>query len=56
MPSVRVEGEAKMVSDFGFVTEWELQQSLERTQRLRPDLLKGEVAVCPKKEKTKGKK
>lgn len=50
VPEVLLSGNERLIK------EWELQQSLERTQRLRPDLLKGEVAVCPKKEKTNGKK
>ena len=50
VPEVLLSGNERLIK------EWELQQSLERTQRLRPDLLKGEIAVCPKKEKTKGKK
>ncbi len=32
------------------IKEWELQQSLERTQRLRPDLLKGESVPSLKKK------
>ena len=50
VPEVLLSGNERLIK------EWELQQSLERTQRLRPDLLKGEIAECPKKEKTKGKK
>lgn len=46
VPEVLLSGNERLIK------EWELQQSLERTQRLRPDLLKSEIAVCPKKEKT----
>ena len=50
VPEVLLSGNERLIK------EWELQQSLERTQRLRPDLLSGEVALSPKKGKTKGKK
>ena len=50
VPEVLLSGNERLIK------EWELQQSLERTQRLRPDLLSGEVAACPKNGKTKGKK
>lgn len=48
VPEVLLSGNERLIK------EWELQQSLERTQRLRPDLLKGEsVPSLKKKEKNK---
>ena len=38
VPEVLLSGNERLIK------EWELQQSLERTQRLRPDLLVGDVA------------
>ncbi|MBR6033099.1 MAG: tRNA (guanosine(37)-N1)-methyltransferase TrmD [Bacteroidaceae bacterium] len=50
VPEVLLSGNERLIK------EWELQQSLERTQRLRPDLLKDETPECPKKGgKTKRK-
>ena len=37
VPEVLLSGNERLIK------EWELQQSIERTQRLRPDLLKGET-------------
>lgn len=45
VPEVLLSGNERLIK------EWELQQSMERTQRLRPDLLTGEAA--PKKGKHK---
>ena len=51
VPEVLLSGNERLIK------EWELQQSWERTQRLRPDLLAGGVAESPtKKGKTKRKK
>ena len=48
VPEVLLSGNERLIK------EWELQQSLERTQRLRPDLLKGEtVPSLEKKGKNK---
>ena len=48
VPEVLLSGNERLIK------EWELQQSIERTQRLRPDLLKGEsVPSLKKKEKNK---
>ena len=44
VPEVLLSGNERLIK------EWELQQSLERTQRLRPDLLKGETAPSTKKK------
>ena len=43
VPEVLLSGNERLIK------EWELQQSMERTQRLRPDLLSGETASSPKK-------
>lgn len=48
VPEVLLSGNERLIK------EWELQQSIERTQRLRPDLLKGE-SVPSLKEKGKNK-
>jgi len=45
VPDVLLSGNERLIK------EWELQQSLERTQRLRPDLLSDEAAACLKKKK-----
>ncbi|MBP5630604.1 MAG: tRNA (guanosine(37)-N1)-methyltransferase TrmD [Bacteroidaceae bacterium] len=48
VPEVLLSGNERLIK------EWELQQSLERTQRLRPDLLKGEtIPSLEKKGKNK---
>lgn len=48
VPEVLLSGNERLIK------EWELQQSIERTQRLRPDLLKGEnVPSLKKKGKNK---
>lgn len=47
VPDVLLSGNERMIK------EWELQQSLERTQRLRPDLLSDKVVSCLKNGKTK---
>lgn len=47
VPEVLLSGNERLIK------EWELQQSLERTRRLRPDLLSGEAEVAPKKGKKK---
>ena len=48
VPEVLLSGNERLIK------EWELQQSIERTQRLRPDLLKGEsVPSLKKKRKNK---
>ena len=44
VPEVLLSGNERLIK------EWELQQSLERTQRLRPDLLKGETVPSLKKK------
>ena len=44
VPDVLLSGNERLIK------EWELQQSLERTQRLRPDLLKGETVPSTKKK------
>ncbi|MBQ6226048.1 MAG: tRNA (guanosine(37)-N1)-methyltransferase TrmD [Bacteroidaceae bacterium] len=44
VPEVLLSGNERLIK------EWELQQSLERTQRLRPDLLKGESVPSLKKK------
>ncbi len=44
VPEVLLSGNERLIK------EWELQQSLERTQRLRPDLLKGEAIPSIKKK------
>ncbi|MBP5630442.1 MAG: tRNA (guanosine(37)-N1)-methyltransferase TrmD, partial [Bacteroidaceae bacterium] len=43
VPEVLLSGNERLIK------EWELQQSMERTQRLRPDLLLGETATSLKK-------
>ena len=48
VPDVLLSGNERLIK------EWELRQSLERTARLRPDLLAGEEAA-PVKRKTKRK-
>ena len=45
VPEVLLSGNERLIK------EWELQQSMERTQRLRPDLLKAEAETNPKKTK-----
>lgn len=47
VPDVLLSGNERLIK------EWELQQSLERTQRLRPDLLVGQEPAIPKKTKKK---
>ena len=47
VPDVLLSGNERLMK------EWELQQSVERTQRLRPDLLAGEAAVPMKAKKGK---
>ena len=47
VPDVLLSGNERLIK------EWELQQSLERTQRLRPDLLVGQEPATPKKTKKK---
>ena len=47
VPDVLLSGNERLIK------EWELQQSLERTQRLRPDLLVGQELATPKKTKKK---
>lgn len=47
VPDVLLSGNERLIK------EWELQQSLERTQRLRPDLLVGHEPATPKKGKKK---
>ena len=44
VPEVLLSGNERLIK------EWELQQSIERTQRLRPDLLKGETIPNMKKK------
>lgn len=44
VPDVLLSGNERLIK------EWELQQSLERTQRLRPDLLPNEALTTPKKK------
>ncbi len=44
VPEVLLSGNERLIK------EWELQQSIERTQRLRPDLLKGETIPTIKKK------
>ena len=44
VPEVLLSGNERLIK------EWELQQSMERTQRLRPDLLSGETVASPKKK------
>lgn len=44
VPEVLLSGNERLIK------EWELQQSLERTQRLRPDLLPSEAQTSPKKK------
>ena len=44
VPEVLLSGNERLIK------EWELQQSIERTQRLRPDLLKGETIPSIKKK------
>jgi tRNA (guanine37-N1)-methyltransferase len=44
VPEVLLSGNERLIK------EWELQQSIERTQRLRPDLLKGESVPSLKKK------
>ena len=44
VPEVLLSGNERLIK------EWELQQSLERTQRLRPDLLPPEALTNPKKK------
>lgn len=43
VPEVLLSGNERLIK------EWELQQSIERTQRLRPDLLSGDVSPISKK-------
>lgn len=50
VPDVLLSGNERMIK------EWELQQSLERTRRLRPDLLSDEAISCLNQGKTKEKK
>ena len=47
VPDVLLSGNERLIK------EWELQQSVERTHRLRPDLLAGEAAVPMKAKKGK---
>ena len=47
VPEVLLSGNERLIK------EWELQQSLERTQRLRPDLLAGTGLESPRKTKKK---
>ena len=49
VPEVLLSGNERLIK------EWELQQSLERTQRLRPDLLPAEATMSPKKGHKKNK-
>ena len=49
VPEVLLSGNERLIK------EWELQQSLERTQRLRPDLLVGDVAKGQKMKNNKRK-
>jgi len=49
VPDVLLSGNERLIK------EWELQQSLERTQRLRPDLLVGDVTTSTKKGHKKEK-
>ena len=49
VPEVLLSGNERLIK------EWELQQSIERTRRLRPDLLADEEAVIPD-PKRKGRK
>ena len=44
VPEVLLSGNERLIK------EWELQQSIERTQRLRPDLLKGEASPSSMKK------
>ncbi|MBO7136954.1 MAG: tRNA (guanosine(37)-N1)-methyltransferase TrmD [Bacteroidaceae bacterium] len=44
VPEVLLSGNERLIK------EWELQQSLERTQRLRPDLLSDDATIDSKKE------
>ena len=44
VPEVLLSGNERLIK------EWELQQSLERTRRLRPDLLSGEAVASPNKK------
>ena len=44
VPEVLLSGNERLIK------EWELQQSLERTQRLRPDMLPSEAQTSPKKK------
>ena len=44
VPEVLLSGNERLIK------EWELQQSMERTQRLRPDLLPSEAQTSPKKK------
>lgn len=50
VPDVLLSGNERMIK------EWELQQSLERTRKLRPDLLSDETISCLNQGKTKKKK
>lgn len=50
VPDVLLSGNERMIK------EWELQQSLERTRRLRPDLLSDEAISCLNQGKIKKKK
>ena len=49
VPDVLLSGNERLIK------EWVLQQSMERTQRLRPDLLEGKVAISAKKVHRKSK-
>ncbi len=51
VPEVLLSGNERLIK------EWELQQSLERTQRLRPDILQGDTHQSPAKKQgpAKGK-
>ena len=49
VPDVLLSGNERLIK------EWELQQSLERTQRLRPDLLPADVAASQSKGHKKKK-
>lgn len=49
VPEVLLSGNERLIK------EWELQQSLERTQRLRPDLLQGEILPRPTKKQRPAK-
>ena len=49
VPEVLLSGNERLIK------EWELHQSLERTQRLRPDLLSNDAIISPKKGHRKSK-